>query len=80
MQTDANHWPDDARLDRLIRILRQYPSSITAWSGGVDSTLVAVVAARVHGPRALAVTGISPSLAASEEKAVRELGPMPRNA
>lgn len=53
-------------LARLESTLRRYGPTITAFSGGVDSTLVAVVAARVHGERALAVTGVSPSLAESE--------------
>lgn len=39
---------------------------LVAYSGGVDSTLVAVAAYRVLGPRMLAVTGVSPSLAADE--------------
>ncbi|EDM81426.1 hypothetical protein PPSIR1_39585 [Plesiocystis pacifica SIR-1] len=53
-------------LARLESTLRRYGPTVTAFSGGVDSTLVAVVAARVHGERALAVTGVSPSLAESE--------------
>jgi pyridinium-3,5-biscarboxylic acid mononucleotide sulfurtransferase len=41
-------------------------SAVVAFSGGVDSSLVAAVAARVHGPRALAVTAVSPALATGE--------------
>jgi uncharacterized protein len=41
-------------------------SAIVAFSGGVDSSLVAAVAARVLGPRALAVTAVSPALATGE--------------
>ena len=41
-------------------------SSIVAFSGGVDSSLVAAVAARVLGDRALAVTAVSPALASGE--------------
>jgi uncharacterized protein len=37
-----------------------------AFSGGVDSSLVAAVAAKVLGDRALAVTAVSPALAAGE--------------
>lgn len=62
-----------ALLARLEAVLRGYGPTITAFSGGVDSTLVAVVSARVHGDRALAVTGVSPSLAASERGAAEAL-------
>lgn len=55
-----------AALSRLEAVLGSLGPPLTAFSGGVDSTLVAVVAARVHGERALAVTGVSPSLGAAE--------------
>lgn len=65
-------------LTRLEAVISAYGPTITAFSGGVDSTLVAVVAARVHGDRALAVTGVSASLAGSErehaERLAAELG------
>lgn len=65
-------------LDRLRSVIRSYGSAVTAFSAGVDSTLVAVVAQQELGARALAVTAVSPSLAPSElEDAVRlasELG------
>ncbi|MGZ4149747.1 MAG: ATP-dependent sacrificial sulfur transferase LarE [Actinomycetota bacterium] len=41
-------------------------SAIVAFSGGVDSSLVAAVAARMLGDRALAVTAVSPALASGE--------------
>jgi uncharacterized protein len=56
----------DTALVRLESIVLGYGPTVTAFSGGVDSTLVAAVAHRVHGSAALAVTGVSPSLATAE--------------
>lgn len=41
-------------------------SAVVAFSGGVDSSLVAAIAARVLGDRSLAVTAVSPALATGE--------------
>jgi uncharacterized protein len=53
-------------LVRLREIIRDYQSAITAFSAGVDSTLVAVVAQQELGTDALAATAVSASLAPSE--------------
>ena len=53
-------------LASLEEILREMESAGVAYSGGVDSTLVTVAAHRVLGDGALAVTAISPALAARE--------------
>ena len=53
-------------LAQLRQIIRGYVSTVTAFSAGVDSTLVAVVAQQELGVAALAATAVSASLAPSE--------------
>jgi pyridinium-3,5-biscarboxylic acid mononucleotide sulfurtransferase len=50
------------KLHQLEAIFREMDQALVAYSGGIDSTLMAHVAHRVLGDRALAVTAISPSL------------------
>ena len=50
-------------LQGLREWIRQHPTVCVAYSGGVDSTLVAAVAHEQLGDAAQAVTGVSPALA-----------------
>ena len=52
--------------DRLIDLLRGYGSCAVAFSGGLDSAVLAKAARIALGDRAVAVTGISASLAVGE--------------
>jgi uncharacterized protein len=53
-------------VERLERRIGGLGSAIVAFSGGVDSSLVAALAARALGDEALAVTAVSPALAHGE--------------
>jgi pyridinium-3,5-biscarboxylic acid mononucleotide sulfurtransferase len=60
--------------EQLVELFRALPGVIIAFSGGVDSAVVAAAAVRALGPmRALAVTAVSPSLPAGELAAARQL-------
>lgn len=63
----------DAKRESLLDILRQLESCAVAFSGGVDSAVVAKAAALALGSQAIAVTGTSASLAEGELTAAEEL-------
>lgn len=55
-----------AKRDRLVAALARYGSCAVAFSGGVDSAVVAKAAQLALGDKAVAVTGVSDSLAEGE--------------
>ena len=59
---------NDAKLliDRLLEKLRELDGCVVAFSGGVDSAVVAKAAFLALGDQAIAVTAVSPSLASGE--------------
>jgi pyridinium-3,5-biscarboxylic acid mononucleotide sulfurtransferase len=54
------------KLEQLRNLFEEMERALIAYSGGVDSTLVAKIAYDVLGDRALAITAVSPSLLPEE--------------
>jgi uncharacterized protein len=63
----------DSRIERLLALLRDCGRVAVAFSGGVDSAVVAKAAQVAVGDKALAVTAVSPSLAEGELETAREV-------
>ncbi len=56
----------EQKLQELYHIFREMDKALIAYSGGVDSTLIAKIAYDVLGDRSIAITAVSPSLLAEE--------------
>jgi pyridinium-3,5-biscarboxylic acid mononucleotide sulfurtransferase len=61
------------RRDRLLAVLGELDSAAVAFSGGIDSTVVAQAAYMALGDRAVAVTSDSPSVARQELEDAKQL-------
>ncbi len=60
------------KIDRAASIIRGFNGAVVALSAGVDSSLVAFLAHRALGDKALAVTGLSESLPPEEFEVARQ--------
>jgi uncharacterized protein len=62
-----------AKRDRLIELLRGFGSCAVAFSGGLDSSVLARAAVEALGDRTVAVTAVSPSMARREMEDARRV-------
>jgi pyridinium-3,5-biscarboxylic acid mononucleotide sulfurtransferase len=66
------------KIDKVVQIISQFNGVVVALSAGVDSSLVAVLAGKALGERAIAATALSESLAPGEmeiaKKTAKQIG------
>ncbi|MEC8802027.1 MAG: ATP-dependent sacrificial sulfur transferase LarE [Planctomycetota bacterium] len=61
------------KINRLVDFMKSMQHCVVAYSGGVDSAVVAKIAALVLGERAKAVMAVSPSVATGEVESAKKL-------
>ena len=61
------------KINRLVDFMKSMQHCVVAYSGGVDSAVVAKIAALVLGERAKAVMAVSPSVATGEVESAKTL-------
>ena len=71
LQTSANSVLD-SKIEKTIDFIRQFEGVVVALSAGVDSSLVAVLARKALGKRAVAATAMSESLPPGELEAAKK--------
>ncbi|GIW79470.1 MAG: TIGR00268 family protein [Gemmatales bacterium] len=72
-QADNAEMTSEAIGRRLVEVLRGYGSAAVAFSGGIDSTVVACAARQGLGDRAIAVTADSPSVPRADIELARQM-------
>lgn len=63
----------DKKIEAIVEEIASFPSLVVAFSGGVDSSLVAALGVRALGERARAVTAVSETLAGRELEEAKEV-------